>query len=146
MSEQVLTQSSASLFKQISELSTSLCTTPTQLQKSSSSISNCIQPVILSEIEAAVLRSTSPISLNETEEVNVLGNKGLWANRLEVLNWKGELPISEYKINEDTTPNIIIKKYEKDVEYIQELAVRYLRPPPLPAPGEIIITQVSLFF
>lgn len=141
MSEEILESSTASLFQQISDLSASLCSqSSAQLEKSSS---GCIQPAYLSEIEAAVLRALSPIPVSETEEVNVFGNRGIWTNRIEELNWKGELPLSQYELNEDSTPEIITKKYVKDVEYIQELAVRYLRPPPLPAPGEIIITQVS---
>ena len=53
-------QSNVSLFKQISDLSTSM------IEKCESS-TNCIQQAYLSEIEAAILRSTSPIKINETE-------------------------------------------------------------------------------
>jgi hypothetical protein len=47
--------------------------------------------------------------------------------------------INEDSINEDSNPQVINKKVEKSIEYIQELAVRYLKPPVQPAPGEIII-------
>lgn len=110
---------------------------------SSVSVASCIQPSFISDIEAAILRSDRPISVNETEEITVSENKGVWANRLEVNNWKGDL--TEYQINVDPNPEVIIKRYEQDLIYVQELAVRYLRPPPAPTPGEILITQVNRF-
>lgn len=95
----------------------------------------------LSQIEQAILRSENPIEVNETEEVSVLGQRGLWINKQEVQAWRGDLPISEYHIYQDTNPQIITKKVKQHIEYVQELAIRYLRPPTPPAPGEIIIYQ-----
>ena len=96
----------------------------------------------LSEIEAAVLRSVdAPIQVNETEELTVLGQRGIWSNKSEVVNWRGIIPISEYLINEDANPEIITKRVSQQLEYVQELAIRYLRPPTPPVPGEIVITQ-----
>ena len=89
----------------------------------------------LSNIEAAILRSTYPITINETEEITALGVRGIWANRTETLNWTGDLPLSAYAINEDGDPQLITKKLGNHLEYIQELAVRYLRPPTPPPPG-----------
>ena len=94
-----------------------------------------------SQIEAAILASTEPLNINETEEINVIGNRGIWTNKSEVVGWKGIIPIEEYSINEDTNPEIISKKIKQKLEYIQELAIRYLRPPTPPAPGEIVIVQ-----
>ena len=42
----------------------------------------------LSEIEASILRSTVPITVNETEEISVIGQRGIWANRSEVISKK----------------------------------------------------------
>lgn len=95
----------------------------------------------LSQIEEHILRSLEPIDINETEEIEVLGQRGIWANKSEIANWRGELPINEYLINHDPNPEVITKKSKQNVEYIQELAIRYLRPPTPPAPGEILITQ-----
>lgn len=95
----------------------------------------------LSEVEAAILRSSVPIDVNETEEITVLGQKGIWTNKSEVANWRGIIPITEYKINEDGSPEVITKRTDQKLTYIQELAIRYLRPPTPPAPGEILITQ-----
>lgn len=67
--------------------------------------------------------------------------KGILINKSEITNWNGKIPISQYPINEDLSPEIITKKSQRQVEYIQELAVRYLKPPTPPMPGDIIITQ-----
>ena len=102
---------------------------------------NQISAALLSEIEAAILRSSEPVVINETDEIEVLGQRGIWANKAEVLNWKGDLPINEYLINEDANPEVITKRSQQILEYLQEIAIRYLRPPTPPAPGEIVITQ-----
>lgn len=96
---------------------------------------------ILSETEKKVLRSLDPIEVNEEEIVTVLGQQGIWINKQEVNNWRGDVPISDYPINEDPNPEIVQKRVQETIEYVQELAVRYLKPPTPPVPGEIIITQ-----
>ena len=95
----------------------------------------------LSTVEEAMLRSDEPIEVNESEEISVIGNYGVWMNKEEVTKWKGLVPIEEYQINEDDEPEIITKRSQHQIEYVQELAIRYLRPPTPPAPGEIVITQ-----
>lgn len=95
----------------------------------------------LSQIELSILRSINPIEVNETEEISVFGNKGVWVNKAEVMNWRGDLSINEYVINEDANPEIIMKRIDRSIEYVQELAIRYLRPPTPPAPGDIVITM-----
>lgn len=110
----------------------------------SSSLNTASSPIgggYLSEIESAILRSQVPIEINETEEITVLGHRGIWANKQEVSQWHGDLPIHEYEINEDQNPEILTKKSDQSLEYVQELAIRYLRPPTPPTPGEIYITQ-----
>jgi len=95
----------------------------------------------LSAVEAAILRSTVPIDINDVEEINIHGQRGIWANKSESMNWKGSIPLSNYSINEDANPEIITKKSNQQVIYQQEVAIRYLRPPTPPSPGEIIIQQ-----
>lgn len=53
----------------------------------------------------------------------------------------GDVDISDYSINEDDSPEVINKKSLLKLEYVQELAIRYLRPPTPEAPGDIVITQ-----
>ena len=108
----------------------------------SSSMSVASAGGFASQVEAAILASQgAPITINEAEEITVLGNRGIWANKAEVVNWKGVIPIEQYVINEDANPEVITKRVTQQLEYIQELAIRYLRPPTPPAPGEIVIKQ-----
>jgi hypothetical protein len=90
---------------------------------------DCTKAEYISELEQQLLRAQVPLEVNETEEITVNGERGLWVNRNEVINWKGDLPITEYLINEDSQPEIITKRAEQQLEYVQELAIRYLRPP-----------------
>ena len=105
---------------------------------------NCISSNFSSEIESSILSSLNPLYSNENEEITILGNRGIFLNRAEVAKFNGNL--NDYKINEDPNPQLITKNSENGLEYTQELAVRYLRPPNPPAPGEIIIKQVSFLF
>ena len=95
----------------------------------------------MSKIEACILRSSEPIPIHETQEICAAGNKGIWANRCEACQWKGDIPLNDYPINEDSCPEVINKRLKQKLEYVQELAIRYLKPPTPPAPGEIIIKQ-----
>lgn len=63
-----------------------------------------------SAIETALLRANLPIEITDTEEVDVNGERGILMNRDEIVNWKGVVPLSEYEINEDSSPEIITKK------------------------------------
>lgn len=78
----------------------------------------------LSEIETAILRSLQPIELNEFEEITVNGERGIWANRAEVTQWRGQIPIVEYPINEDPSPQVITKRTNQKLDYTQEIAIR----------------------
>lgn len=110
-------------------------------QISDTNIASPIDESILSKTELKILRSNEPIDINETEVVTVLGQTGVLINKEEIDEWKGDLNIADYVINEDRNPQIITKKLTKQTEYIQELCIQYLRPPTPPAPGELIINQ-----
>ena len=75
--------------------------------------------MILSQTEEAILRSKNPIHINDFDEITVLGQTGIWANKEEVQNWRGPVPISQYCLNEDPCPEIITKKPDQDLEYVQ---------------------------
>lgn len=78
----------------------------------------------LSETEAAILRADAPIYLpdgEQTEEITVNGQKGLWVNRQEIVNWRGPVPITAYEINQDPNPELIRKRTAQQVNYIQEV-------------------------
>lgn len=96
----------------------------------------------LSELEQSILRSNEPIEIDTSEEIEVPGHRGLWANKHEVIDWREEIPLAQFQINQDQNPDIITKRSGVHLEYIQELAIRYLRPPTPPASGELIINQL----
>jgi hypothetical protein len=88
-----------------------------------------------------VLKSSRPLELGETELVTVHGEKGLLVNKSDIATWRGELPLSEYKLNEDPNPEVIRKQSDQTIVFTKEVAIRYLRPPTPPPPGEIFIKQ-----
>jgi hypothetical protein len=94
-----------------------------------------------SQVEEAILQSNSPISLNEDEQITINGQTGIWANKQESIGWTGSTPIHEYLINEDKNPEIIRKKTQHELEYVQDVAIRYLRPHTPEDYGEIIIKE-----
>lgn len=106
---------------------------------SNKTLSSIIETSTYSHIEAAILSAHNPFEINETEMITINGEQGLWSNKSEIQNWKGPIPISDYMINDDPSPEVIRKKPELQLKYEQEVAVRYLRPPTPPSPGEIII-------
>ena len=51
------------------------------------------------------------------------------------------LPLDQYKINADPNPIVVRKKPAEKVQYTQQISVKFLKPPPLQQPGDIIIRQ-----
>jgi hypothetical protein len=103
--QQVARSSSAANFSQQSKSRASTHTTQASASQA-----------FLSDVEAAILRANIPIELNETEEITVNGQRGIWANRNEVLNWRGVCPLAEYQINADPNPEIITKRACQSLE------------------------------
>ena len=85
-------------------------------QASANSCVSRVDDAFLSEVEQSILRAAVPVELNETEEITVNGESGVWANRDEVTNWKGPVPIKEYEINADANPEVITKRTEQLLE------------------------------
>jgi Ca2+-binding EF-hand superfamily protein len=98
-----------------------------------------------SEVEYKIINSANQIDFDDSESLTVHGNTGIWLNKNEIWNWKGDIPITEYSINEDSNPEIIRKQTDQKILCKQEVAVRYLRPPTPPPPGEIIIREEKNF-
>ncbi len=110
-------------------------------QNKSSDDQNCKEANFQSKIETAILNSHEPIDICETSEVCANGFKGIWANKTEIANWIGPLPLNEYPLNQDNNPILIKKKSNKRLEYEKKVFVKYLEPPAIPPPGEIIVNQ-----
>jgi hypothetical protein len=106
----------------------------------SGSKKECSESIVANKI----LQSTSnPIELTETEAITVNNHSGIFANKQDIVNWKGcpEFPLESYELNEDLNPEIIRKKCDQDLLYKQEITVKYLRPPTPPTPGKIVIRE-----
>jgi hypothetical protein len=72
-----------------------------------------------SEIEAQILNAQqqpAQLSNNETDEISVNGERGIYANKSEVANWRGQIPIEQYEINKDCNPEIITKRPTQAVD------------------------------
>lgn len=78
---------------------------------------------------------------NGQELVSVNGVTGVLANKSEIESFRGPIPLSEYPINDDPNPIVVPKKCATPHHATQEITIRYLEPPPLPPPGDIIIQQ-----
>lgn len=98
-----------------------------------------------SKVETAILNSHEPIDINESNEICANGYKGIWANKDEIANWVGPVPLSEYPINQDPNPILIKKRSNKQFELQKKVLVRYLEPPRPRTPGEIIVKQEGFF-
>jgi len=52
------------------------------------------------------------------------------------------LPLDKYRLNVDQNPHIVRRKPQEKVSYLQQVAVRYLKPPPPPKAGDIVIQEL----
>jgi hypothetical protein len=51
------------------------------------------------------------------------------------------LPLEQYQLNVDPSPEVIRKKPTEKVQYTQEISLKFLKPPPPEQPGDIVIKQ-----
>jgi hypothetical protein len=93
-----------------------------------------------SGIEQALLNAKQPLDVNAGETVQAGPFRGIYLNKQEVDQWRGPVPIEQYRLNDDPNPEVIRKRLDK-VRYTQECGVKYLNPPPAPKPGDIIIRE-----
>jgi hypothetical protein len=95
-----------------------------------------------SRVSEQILNARQPIAVNEsamtTVRVNGQDITGVWVNKDECLNWRGPIPLEHYAINTDAA-TVIRKQTAHSYDQVQNISVRYLKPPPLPAPGDLII-------
>jgi hypothetical protein len=144
---QPLQATSASLSEQLQQAMPSMSQTETS-QTSQMQMSGATSTTTSSFMEQSnypmtntILTSNMPVEVTESESITVLGQTGLWANKMDAMNWSGGVPLQEYKINDDPTPEVVRKQTKQSLVYNQEIAIRYLRPPTPAPPGEIHIRQ-----
>ncbi len=51
------------------------------------------------------------------------------------------IPIEQYRLNVDPNPTLIRKKSDNRIQYVQNVSLKFLKPPPPQQPGDITITQ-----
>jgi len=91
-----------------------------------------------SQVEQTLVSAANPVPVTENEEVSVIGVRGLLANKAEFATFPN---IDKYTLNNDPSPQVIKKKPACCTEYTQEIAVKFLKPPEPPKPGDIRIKQ-----
>ena len=69
-----------------------------------------------------------------------MGYRGVHVNKSAELNWQGDVPLSEFLINDDPNPEVIVKRLPQ-INHTQHVTVRYLKPPTPPPHGDLIIIQ-----
>ena len=73
-----------------------------------------------SNLAETILNTQTVIPINETATCSVRLNgkdiTGIWVNREECMNWRGLIPLEQYKINTDGPTQVI---YLKDFFYFQ---------------------------
>ena len=92
-------------------------------------------------VSKAIVSSTTPLEIQEETMVTVNQETGVLANKGDLVNWSGPIPLDDYPINVDPNPEVIHKMSNQQLLYVQELAVRYLKPPTPSPPGDLIIKE-----
>jgi hypothetical protein len=94
-----------------------------------------------SQVEQQLLAAKSPLEHLKSHEVVQAGQfRGVLLNKQELENWRGPVPLEQYRLHDDPCPEVIKKRMDK-IKYTQEMGVRYLNPPPAPKPGDLIIRE-----
>jgi hypothetical protein len=98
-------------------------------------------PPYVSRVEESIRSSNRPIPANEVDIIEVNGVRGIWLNKAECESFKSEIPLSEYPINADSNPEVVKLRYADCADRVQQLSIKYLKPPKPQTPGPIIIKQ-----
>ena len=94
-----------------------------------------------SSMATKIVNSKFPIEIDESELITVNDLTGIYANKSDEKDWNGIVPIRSYTVNVDSNPEIMHKNIKDVINYKQPITISYLKPPPLPPHGEIIIKQ-----
>jgi hypothetical protein len=104
----------------------------------------------ISRIQEVILNAKTPVPIDETSTINLKVNgpngpneiRGIWVNKDECLNWRGPIPLDQYKINLNTADAQVIRKHAThSYDQVQNISVKYLKPPKAQAPGDLIIRE-----
>lgn len=75
--------------------------------------------------EGGVMRSSSRVSEFTGEKVTVCGETGVLVNVNEIKSFTGPLPLTDYPINQDTSPEVVRKQADPAfIEYTQDVCLK----------------------
>ena len=93
-----------------------------------------------SAIEEIIVNSKEPIKIEDSSPITANGFTGDWINKSENLKFKGIIPIEEYPIFNDATPEMMQKKQENCVKVSQQITYKFLKPQPV-VDGDLTIKK-----
>ena len=93
-----------------------------------------------SAIEEIIVNSKEPIKIEDSSPITANGFTGDWINKSENLKFKGIIPIEEYPIFNDATPEMIQKKQENCLKVSQQITYKFLKPQPV-VDGDLTIKK-----
>lgn len=112
---------------------------PTQNQPTGHDSSNVASSIIEAATTSSGASNINYGHIGAEKLIKILGYEGILVNKDEIEKFHGPIPLDQYPINEDPNPLIIQKTCDKEHHVNQEVSIRYLEPPPLPRPGDLVI-------
>lgn len=97
------------------------------------------EAIINSLVQASSAQNYDPASLVQPIDPSLLQHE----NPNNCSNLAPGLPLEQYKLNVDQNPQVIRKKPLEKINYLQQVAVRYLKPPQPPKAGDIVVKQLA---
>lgn len=91
----------------------------------------------------ALIREGFDAQGNEIFSLN--GVRGILVNKRDIDNYRGEIPLSQYRINVDPNPLEIPKTLDEPLKSKQQVTVKFLEPIPPPPSGPIIIQREAIY-
>jgi len=95
-----------------------------------------------SALEQRILASNEPVTTNETQTITVNGISGIHANASETAGWRSSegRTVADYAFLNDPNPQVVRRRAGK-VRQVQEVEVKFLKPPQPPTPPPIQIVK-----
>jgi hypothetical protein len=76
-----------------------------------------------------------------------MGQTGIYANKSDLVEWNGTVPVKDYPINEDSVNcEIIHKNTDQQVCLTQDVSIKYLQPPAPATPGDVVIRYNYIYY
>lgn len=102
---------------------------------------NLVAPT--SALEQRLLSSQEPVTTNETQVITANGITGIHANANETAQWRSRegRTVADYQFLNDPNPIVVRRRGQEKIRHIQEVEVKFLKPPQPPTPPPIQIIR-----